>query len=306
MPWLPNYDTGKTPAEQTAGISIHGGNLPSELLRRKKSLVEIIAEGVQQNAPAVAAYLKEKNLDKVANALMNSENAPRAEAVDPSLQNVGGFGPATRPFTGGAMALAQQDMIQQRENAIEDRKFKLAKIQADIERSQRAPVGRGNPAAWDQEHGMTTAQWQAHLDRVDRETRLAQGKVQKQKPFDPSLEAQKKIAEDYGMTRDQFVEYMPSVRAGEPDPASGEFVGNDKGTMYQFDSPDGPVTMPKDDFNKFKRLFTAQAPVTAAQIYQNALPRPEPRQAMGGYIPGRRYAGKTYLGGDPNDPNNWQ
>lgn len=28
--------------------------------------------------------------------------------------------------------------------------------------------------------------------------------------------------------------------------------------------------------------------------------------AVNGYIPGRRYAGKTFKGGDPNDPANWQ
>jgi hypothetical protein len=42
-------------------------------------------------------------------------------------------------------------------------------------------------------------------------------------------------------------------------------------------------------------------------------PRPSPNDSpsstaagMGGYMPGRRYSGKTYLGGDPNDSNNWQ
>ncbi|MGI9089189.1 MAG: hypothetical protein ACR2HH_15860 [Chthoniobacterales bacterium] len=29
-------------------------------------------------------------------------------------------------------------------------------------------------------------------------------------------------------------------------------------------------------------------------------------QGVGGYVPGRSYSGKTYAGGDPNDPNNWQ
>jgi len=40
-----------------------------------------------------------------------------------------------------------------------------------------------------------------------------------------------------------------------------------------------------------------------------AMPTPTPAGGaggQGGYIPGRRYSGMTYLGGDPNDANNWQ
>jgi hypothetical protein len=46
---------------------------------------------------------------------------------------------------------------------------------------------------------------------------------------------------------------------------------------------------------------TVAPPAQRQQPAASAVPA-----GVGGYIPGRRYSGKTYKGGDPNDPDNWQ
>lgn len=134
MSWLPLYDQGKTPADYTAsaGMSVHGGNLPSELLRRRNPF----AEAIKAIAPQVAAYLKQKKLDEIANSFQNMVNPPRAGAVDsnaydPSLAASQGLGnyqeggdspqsyardsqgpPATKPYQGGAEGNAANQLYQ--------------------------------------------------------------------------------------------------------------------------------------------------------------------------------------------------
>lgn len=124
MPWLPNYDQGRTPADYTAGagMSVHNGGQP---IQRRNQWADAIAK----IAPQVMAYLKQKKQDEIANALMNMEQPPRAEAVDPSLQGA----PATRPFTGGADGFKVHQMYQDFMNKQQDRQYELQSRQPDTQ-----------------------------------------------------------------------------------------------------------------------------------------------------------------------------
>lgn len=63
---------------------------------------------IQALAPAIRQYVEHKRADEVANRVLNMEQPPRAESVDPSLQG----DPATRPQTGGANELQAQQIYQ--------------------------------------------------------------------------------------------------------------------------------------------------------------------------------------------------
>lgn len=124
MSWL-NY-SGHTPAELQSGYQLHGGQLPASLFNRPDPW----GEAMKAIAPAIKDYIHKKKNDEIANALMNMEQPPRAQAVDPSLQGA----PATQPFTGGAEGFKlhnayQTYLDQQQEDAVksasEERKARL-------------------------------------------------------------------------------------------------------------------------------------------------------------------------------------
>lgn len=112
MPWLPAYDQGKTPADYTsaAGMGVRAGHAPT--VPRNQ-----LADAIAHIAPELAQYFKQKRQDEIANALMNQEQPPRAESVDPSLQGA----PATQPFNGGAAGLQVHQMYQKYLNDQQDR-----------------------------------------------------------------------------------------------------------------------------------------------------------------------------------------
>jgi hypothetical protein len=74
--WLPNYSEGKTAAEFPLTVS-GGGNISPYLLQRRNQWAELI----DKMAPALKDYLDKRRSDEIANSLLASENARRAEPV---------------------------------------------------------------------------------------------------------------------------------------------------------------------------------------------------------------------------------
>lgn len=109
--WLPQ-SYGRDPGEiaAAAGMSVRAGH-PVTAQRNQ------LADAIAKIAPGVMAYLKQKKQDAIANELMNMEQPPRAESVDPSLQGA----PATQPFTGGQQGYQAHQMYQKYLNDQQDR-----------------------------------------------------------------------------------------------------------------------------------------------------------------------------------------
>jgi hypothetical protein len=161
--WINNPD-GKTPAEiaAAAGMAIHGGN--GHYPQRQNQIAQLIAS----LTPAIKDYIRQKRNDAIANQLMNMQEPPRAEAVDPSLQGA----PATRPFTGGAQGLAAHQMYEkmmqekqdsQPDTAMEDLQYQHLYRQTHPE---EFPTTQGNgPQYVDTPQGRMTAHEWAVIQR---------------------------------------------------------------------------------------------------------------------------------------------
>lgn len=121
MAWL-QY-SGKNPSE--FDYTIHGGGgISSDLLKRRRTWQDDLADIVKTVAPQIKDYLQSRKSDQIANQLMNMEQPPRAQAVDqsgatfdPALAARQGLNAtsdpaATSPFTGGAQGMKLQNAYQ--------------------------------------------------------------------------------------------------------------------------------------------------------------------------------------------------
>lgn len=76
--WLQQYP-GRTAAEFP--MDIHGGSLPGSLLTPRRTWRDDLADLAKTISPAIKDYLQSKRSDEIANTLMASESARRAEPV---------------------------------------------------------------------------------------------------------------------------------------------------------------------------------------------------------------------------------
>jgi hypothetical protein len=150
MAWLTEYDPRNTPGALTAGYQIRGGELPAALFQRRRN------ELLEQVAPALREFFRQKQTNDVANYLQNMMEPPRAEAVnqgayDPTLAAQQGLYSATapgatRPFTGGAQMFQARQMYHDIQQQEEDRGLKNELTRAHITHlttpsgSNRVPV----------------------------------------------------------------------------------------------------------------------------------------------------------------------
>lgn len=249
MSWL-NY-TGHTAADFPMDIR-GGGSISPYLLQRHDPYAEIF----KTLAPAIKDYLQQQKSDQIANELMNMENPPRAEAVDPSLQGA----PATAPAHGGQQA------------------YKAQKLYQDYISKQQADQSQSTNDYWTNKVKETQAnKYQADANAPDDrvEITLPDGRTTRVTPNEAAQYLKPRAGQ------------QDSIEAIDRDAVAwtGHHLSDLINSKDARNNPDGSaeitladgkkVTVTADALNGFRDRYSKLQQHTGAQIYQQRLTEPD-------------------------------